>query len=78
MGNLLGGGTNLNDRSLLKERWDQDESNLINVSSVGLTGPRTIYTVTAGKKLYIKHLFIQESGNVVGRSMSLKDGGLRS
>ena len=60
-----------------KERWQQDGSSLKNISSTIVTA--TPYTVTAGKKLYIKSIIIsfEDEGDAFdvdnGDSLDIKD-----
>lgn len=50
------------DTGLLKERWDQEGSTIINVSDVSAGATEeVIYTVTAGKTLYVKAIFIYDT-----------------
>ena len=72
MGNLLGNGTILGDRSEIKERWDQDGSSIVSIQKTAAIN-ETLYTVTAGKTLYIKSIFVQENGTGLGHHFDIKD-----
>lgn len=78
MGLNLGGGlfprTGLEqDTGLLRERWGQDGSALVTIAKVSGTD-ETLYTVTAGKTLYISSiLYVGQA--TAPTSASLKDGG---
>lgn len=74
MGNLLGGGTVLSDRSELLERWNQEGSTIKNISFNNVSDD-TVYTVTSGKKLYIKFAYLQSASGSTGLAISLLDGG---
>lgn len=56
------------ETGLLPERWQQEGSVIINIS--GTYNNETIYTVTAGKKLYIKALQVDHDNDYI-----IKDGG---
>jgi len=59
------------DTGRLSERWGQDGSDIKNLYRV-TTSSGTVYTVTAGKRLFIVSLIVEEDGDGDG---SLSDGG---
>lgn len=64
------------DTGLLKDRWGQDGSTIVNISTyVDNSDPTvTLYTVTAGKRLYINTIVLSDSsGDII---ILLKDGGV--
>lgn len=77
---VLGGNTLFprdglyNEDGTLKERWQQDGSALINLSFDN-NSDRTIYTVTAGKILYVTSVFVTVTG-VAGDGWLLRDNGI--
>jgi len=72
MANLLGNNTILSDRSEISERWGQDGSEVVNIAYDNAVD-QTIYTVTAGKTLFIKSLFIVVMDNSATTWIQLKD-----
>ena len=60
------------DSGDLSERWGQDGSVLVNVA--GGSASATIYTVTAGKTLYVKTIFMSSQSSGVTLAY-LRDGG---
>jgi len=63
------------DTGLLKERWAQDGSTLVNAAVFVDASPNnlTVYTVTAGKRLYVNYISaVDGSSDFNG---VLKDGG---
>lgn len=62
-----------NDIGKLNERWAQDGSEIINILGDNVSN-ETVYTVTAGKKLFVKCIFFDSAiaGDV---SADLRDGG---
>jgi hypothetical protein len=60
------------DIGSLKERWAQEDSTVFNLTT-DFTSDKTIYTVTAGKRLYIKNIFCQGAGTT--GNFELRDGG---
>ena len=62
-----------NDTGLLKERWGQDGSELVNLVYSGHVDT-TLHTVTAGKRLFIKTITVT-NGSTTSGGASVKDGG---
>ena len=61
------------DSGDLSERWGQDGSVIVNVAN-GASNSVTIYTVTAGKTLYVKTVFMNRLSAGASRAY-LRDGG---
>lgn len=59
---------------VIPERWGQDECEVVNFSQ-SLNSSETLLTVTAGKVLYIKSIFITNGTSAAAGDWSLKDGG---
>lgn len=72
MGNLFERQGLLNDVGLLKERWGQEGSDPMSFQ-FGTGVDATIYTVTAGKKLFINCITV--SGGTDSGECQIKDGG---
>lgn len=60
------------DTGLLRDRWGQDGSSIFNIVFVSSIDA-TVYTVTAGKRLFISSIVISEDG--AGGDGALFDGG---
>lgn len=60
------------ETGLLKDRWAQDGSQIVNV--LGGSAAGTEYTVTAGKRLFITNLVATETGASTN-AVNLSDGG---
>ncbi len=73
MGNLFDRGGLQQDTGLISERWGQEGSEPVNIS-VNRDSDGTVYTVTAGKTLYIKSMLVSNRTGTAG-SYVLKDGG---
>ena len=58
----------LNDVGLLKERWNQEDSNHVLISTGGNTDG-VVYTVTAGKTLYIKAVILTTNATAGNQSL---------
>ena len=43
---------------ILDERWGQDGSDLVNDTVLAALGDTTLYTVSAGKRLFIKDIYV--------------------
>lgn len=61
----------LNDVGTLKQRWGQDGSEIMNIFGNGVDD-EIIYTVTAGKRLFVTSLVLDTAG-VGNVSAQLKD-----
>ncbi|MCK4501309.1 hypothetical protein KAU11_12485, partial [Candidatus Babeliales bacterium] len=59
------------DTGLLKQRWGQDGSTVVNIAGQE-TGDGTLRTVTAGKTLYLSDISIVNAGG--NASFNLRDG----
>jgi len=60
LSNLFERGGLEQDTGLLRERWQQDGSTLVN-NYTSVTSTQTLYTVTSGKTLYMKRIVLQSS-----------------
>lgn len=61
------------DTGLLKERWGQEGSEIVNISEANVSSDTSLYTVTTGKVLYIKQIFFVDASGLTGE-FYLKDG----
>ena len=60
--------------ALLKERWAQEGSTVVNITDSAALD-ETLYTVTTGKKLFITTLILSEANAESAAVNTLKDGG---
>ena len=74
MANLFERGGLQQDTGLLKQRWAQQGSTLVNIQSNKGNVSATLYTVTAGKTLYINAItIVNDDDDGIGR-FKLQDG----
>ena len=73
MGMLFEKGPLQQDTGLLNERWGQDGSKIVNISTTLGNVGATVYTVTTNKKLFVKSIIIITT-SADGDSFTLKDG----
>lgn len=60
------------DTGIIDERWAQEGSVVVNTSNT-FSSDSTLYTVTAGKKFYVKTMLIQQNNTTSGTG-ALEDG----
>jgi len=75
MADLFQRGGLENDTGLLRERWQQEGSELITgtISHNGAAGDETILTVTAGKVFYCKQIFVANEDASNPEVLTIKD-----
>jgi hypothetical protein len=73
MADLFARGPLEQETGLLRERWGQEGSTIVN-ASISTTIDATVVTVTAGKVIYINSLLMSCSANAATNSFVFKDG----
>lgn len=73
MTNLFDRGGLQQDTGLIKERWGQDGSVIVNIAD-SFASDRTLYTVTAGKVFYCTTAQIAQNNTTSGGGF-IRDGG---
>jgi len=73
MKNLFPSGPLEQETGLLRERWGQDGSTLLNLFELTLTADTTMHTVTAGKTAYINQIIVSVVTATAGDGLTIRD-----
>jgi len=75
MAGLFGDRTVLDERSQLHERWLQEDATHVHIEE-SVVADETIYTVSSGKILYVKDIFVTMTvAGVANASLIIRDSG---